>query len=132
MDRHLKNAIFLCLLVLMAPACCNAQTPKPLFQNKEFALFADSVVQGKYTAKVLSPTLFTSDYQSPANLFKSNKIDFKFSINGKDNEMPSGTDNHFICNAQNGACATPVIKWGEQLKAEPTAKDNTYLPPGTR
>ncbi|MGN6601810.1 MAG: alpha-L-rhamnosidase-related protein [Ginsengibacter sp.] len=132
MDRHLKNAIFLCLLVLMAPTCCNAQKPKPLFQNKEFALFADSVVQGKYTAKVLSPTLFTSDYQSPANLFKSNKIDFKFSINGKDNEMPSGTDNHFICNAQNGACATPVIKWGEQLKAEPTAKDNTYLPPGTR
>ena len=79
-------------------------------------MYADSVVQGKYTAKILSSTELISNYQSQANLFKSNKIDFKFSINGKDNEMASGTDHHFICDAKDGACATPVIKFGTQLK----------------
>jgi len=132
MYKLLKTAFSISLTALVVINCCEAQTQKPLFQNKQFAVFADSVVQGIYTAKIESATGLTSDYQSPANLFKSNKIDFKFSINGKDNEMPSGTDNHFVCEPQNGVCATPVIKWGQQLKAEPAAKDNTYLLPGTR
>ena len=54
--------------------------------------------------------------KAQANLYKSNQIDFKFSINGKDNEMVSGTDHHFICNSKDGVCATPVIKFGTQLK----------------
>ncbi len=132
MYKLLKTAFSISLTAFMAVNCCEAQKPKPLFENQEFAVFADSVVQGKYTAKIESANQLTSDYQSPANLFKSNKIDFKFSINGKDNEMPSGTDNHFICQPVNGVCATPLIKWGQQLKAEPAAKDNTYLPPGTK
>ena len=130
MYKLLKTAFS--LTALIAVSCCEAQTAKPLFENREFAVFADSVVQGKYTAKIESANQLTSDYQSPANLFKSNKIDFKFSINGKDNEMPSGTDNHFICQPVNGLCTTPLIKWGQQLKAEPAAKDNTFLPPRTK
>ena len=130
MYKLLKTAFS--LTALIAVSCCEAQTAKPLFENREFAVFADSVVQGKYTAKIQSANQLTSDYQSPANLFKSNKIDFKFSINGKDNEMPSGTDNHFICQPVNGLCTTPLIKWGQQLKAEPAAKDNTFLPPRTK
>ena len=132
MNDIFKNLKLVFILSLMATHFCDAQTAKPIFQNKKFALYADSVVQGKYTAKILSSTAFTSNYQSQANLFKSNKIDFKFSINGKDNEMPSGTDHHFICDAKDGACATPVIKFGTQLKSESPAKDNTYLAPNTK
>ena len=132
MKYILKTFNLVFILSLTATHFCVAQTIKPLFQNKKFVLYADSVVQGKYTAQILSSTELTSNYQSQANLFKSNKIDFKFSINGKDNEMPSGTDHHFICDAKDGACATPVIKFGTQLKSEMPAKDNTYLAPNTK
>jgi hypothetical protein len=132
MKYILKNFSLVLILGLMPVHFCVAQTARPLFKNKRFALYADSVVQGNYAATFSSSTQLTSNYQSPANLFKSNKIDFKFSINGKDNEMPSGTDHHFICNAKDGGCATPVIQFGTQLKSEPSAKDNTYLAPNTK
>ncbi|MGH2566049.1 MAG: hypothetical protein ACRDE5_16140, partial [Ginsengibacter sp.] len=92
--------------------------------------YADSVVQNNYIAKALSNTELTSNYQSPANLFKSADITFKFSINGKDNEMVSGTDHHFTC--VDSICKTPVIKFGTQLKDNINLKDNTYLKPNTK
>ncbi len=110
---------------------CAAQTmQQPLYQNKKFTVFSDSVVQGDYTAKALSATELTSNYQSAANEFKSNHLSFKFSINGKDNEMPSGTDHQFTCVAKNGTCEVPMIKFGTQLKDN--IKDNTYLAPNTQ
>lgn len=112
---------------------CEAQNVNiPLYQNSKFALYNDSIVQDKFTANAMSSTKLTSNYQSAANQFKSNDISFKFSINGKDNEMPSGTDHHFTCTATNGACKTPVIKFGSQLKDIINVKDNTYLPPDTK
>jgi len=126
-----KNIFISCLI--LAPLFCAAQTvTMPLYQNKKFIVYKDSIVQGKFTAKALSSTKLTSNYQSPANQFKSNDISFKFSINGKDNEMPSGTDHHFICTATNGACETPVIKFGTQLKDNTNVNDNTYLAPNTK
>ncbi|MEP6466533.1 MAG: hypothetical protein ABJB05_09510 [Parafilimonas sp.] len=109
---------------------CIAQTvQKPLYQNNKFILYADSVVQNNYTAKALSDSQVVSNYQSQANLFKSAEITFKFSINGKDNEMISGTDHHFVC--LDSICKTPVIKFGTQLKNNINLKDNTYLKPNT-
>jgi hypothetical protein len=77
MKYILKTFNLVFILSLMTTHFCVAQTARPLFQNKKFVLYADSVVQGKYTAQVLSSTELTSNYQSQANLFKSNKIDFK-------------------------------------------------------
>ncbi len=109
------------------------QIMQPLYQNKKFALYNDSVVQGDYTAKALSETELTSNYESAANKFKSNDISFKFSINGKDNEMPSGKDHHFICQAKDGnECATPTIKFGTQLIENLNQKDKSYLAPNTK
>src|SRR6185312_402671 len=125
-----KNILISCLTL-----CPLFGTTQPvatlLYQNSKFALYPDSVVQGKFTSQALSSAKLTSDYQSPVNQFKSNLITFKFSINGKDNEMPSGTDHHFTCITTNGACETPVIKFGSQLNDIINVKDNTYLPPNT-
>ncbi len=65
----------------------------------------------------------SSDYQSPANLFKSSLVTFKFSINGKDNEMLSGKDHAFNIVAVNGYAETPLISFGEQLKPLPGEKE---------
>jgi len=117
------SLLFSCIL--------NAQTTmKPLWHNNQFEVFSDRIVQqGKYTAKALSPTEMTSDYKSPANLFKSSVVAFKFSINGKDNEMKSGFDHH-INLAGAGSYETPLIKFGEQLKTDNTKEG--YLSPNTK
>src|SRR5699024_3832841 len=72
-----------------------AQNHDVLWKTKTYTIYSDSVVQGTYTAKALSATEIISNYKSPANLFQPAKIVFKFSINGKDNEMQPGVDHHF-------------------------------------
>ena len=86
------------------------QNNKAIYSSKAYTVYPDRVVQGKYTAKATSVTSLTSDYSSPANMFKSPVIEFKFSINGKDNEMTAGVNHHFTCLTQNNE--TPVIKFG--------------------
>lgn len=112
---------------------CKAQkSEQPLWKNSTFALYADSIVQGNITGKALSATELMSNYKSPANEFLSPDITFKFSINGKDNEMKSGTDHHFTCVSDSGGCETPLIKFGEPFVSPHAIADNTYLKPKTR
>ena len=107
---------------------CAAQ--KDLVYNAgKYAVYRDSIVQGKYTAKALSDKEIVSNYKSPANEFKTAAITFKFSVNGKDNEMKSGTDHHFVIEPVNGYSETPLIKFGEQLNM--VKADNRYLAPNT-
>ncbi|MEO8860930.1 MAG: hypothetical protein ABI358_05870 [Ginsengibacter sp.] len=113
------------------PRVADAQQ-KPLWENKSFAVYADSIVQGNYVATTSSSNSITSNYQSPANQFQSAAINFKFSINGKDNEMKSGTDHHFNCIASGGSCITPLIKFGQQHSDTSKISANTFLQPDTK
>ncbi|GAC1313726.1 MAG: hypothetical protein NVSMB24_37380 [Mucilaginibacter sp.] len=107
-----------------------AQTGKPVYDSKAYRIYSDRVVQGKYTAKAVSATELTSNYRSPANRFKSPVIDFKFSINGKDNELPSGNDHHYVCINQSNE--TPLIKFGEPYADKKEIPPDTYLKPFTK
>ena len=102
----------LTILLSLISLTCMAQ--QPLWKNKAFAVYSDRIVQGEYTGRARSATSLESNYQSPANKYADADISFKFSINGKDNEMLSGTDHHFTC--EGPACETPVIRFGRQLK----------------
>jgi Bacterial alpha-L-rhamnosidase 6 hairpin glycosidase domain len=105
---------------------------KPTWQNKSFAVYADSIVQGNYRAIATSSNSITSNYQSPANLFQSAAISFKFSINGKDNEMNSGTDHHFNCTVKGTSCMVPLVKFGHQFVDSAKTPVNNYLQPDTK
>ena len=71
-----------------------------ILKNPQYTIYSDRVVQqNKYVAKANSATEILSDYKSPANEFLSSNISFKFSINGKDNEMKPGVNHHFDCSA---------------------------------
>lgn len=107
------------------------QQEKPIWWSPAYQVYADKVVQGKYTAKAVSATEMRSDYQSPANLFKSSEIAFKFSINGKDNEMLSGLDHGFNIVAKDGYAETPLIQFGKQLKSAANVK-GSFLQPNTK
>src|ERR1043165_4690553 len=111
-----KKGFYIFLLVFPVFNYCYSQSSNhPIWQNKSFRLYADSVVQqDKFIGKVLSATEMVSNYKSPTNDFLSPAISFKFSINGKDNEMKPGVDHHFNCIGDNG-CETPPIQFGKQF-----------------
>lgn len=123
------NWLFTVLTGLSVTVCAQ-EAVKPVWSSPAYQVYPDKVVQGKYSARAISSTEMSSDYQSPANLFKSSMISFKFSINGKDNEMLSGKDHAFNIVARNGYAETPLIRFGRQLKPAAGEKEQ-YLAPNT-
>ncbi len=101
-------------LFLSCAATAIAQTGKLIYPTDAYTLYKDAVLQQQFTARAISSTELTSNYQSPQNLSVSSKIIFKFSINGKDNEMTPGVDHQFNFTA--GYRETPIIKFGSQLR----------------
>ncbi len=118
--------IFIAFFALSSTVHLSAQ--QPIFQSTAFSIFNDKVVQGKNEAKAVSATHMVSNYQSPANEFQSADIVFKFSINGKDNEMYPGKDHHFSVQTVDGKAETPLIKFGTQLNQPESGK---FLSPNT-
>lgn len=119
-------------LFVVLSACCMIQSgmgQQPLFQSSAYQLYPAKVVQGKMEAHAISREEISSNYKSPANEFQSTALAFKFSINGKDNEMFPGLDHHF--NVLPGVDKTPVIKFGSPLK-DNTGDTKTYLKPATK
>ncbi|HYG39040.1 MAG TPA: glycogen debranching protein [Cytophagales bacterium] len=132
MEIFLKPTLFLLLSLLILASCQKSKPEDFLWQTDAYTLYKDSLVQQNFVAKALSPTEIISNYHSPANEFQSPEITFKFSINGKDNEMLSGKDHHFKCLTENGTCETPLIKFGEQFVDSRETPSNTYLKPSTK
>lgn len=127
--RRLIRQGALILIALPVLSCAIAQ--QPLWKSAAYTLYADRVAQGRYEAKANSREEISSNYQSPANEFKTSLISFKFSINGKDNEMVSGTDHHFNVDTKTLSSETPLIGFGRQLKLKKGEKAG-FLKPGTR
>jgi hypothetical protein len=116
----------------LTPSVVDAQmAPKAINRSKAYQVFSDRVVQPPFEAKAISPTEIVSNYQSPANAFVDPVITFKFSINGKDNEMAVGVDHRFACLDQAGSCETPLIVFGEPLKPVGATPSGVYLKPET-
>ncbi|SHJ14629.1 alpha-L-rhamnosidase [Hymenobacter daecheongensis DSM 21074] len=103
-----------------------------VWQSGAYSVYRDSVVQGRYVARARSRTHLTSNYQSPANEFQSPQVSFKFSLNGKDNEMQPGQDHVFVALPQDGQpLETSVIVFGQQYVDKTPVPANTYLAPNT-
>ena len=61
-------------MVTVAVDDCAAQKSMPVYQAKAYSVFADSVVQHPFIARVLSATEMTSDYKAMDERQKSDKI----------------------------------------------------------
>jgi hypothetical protein len=141
MNSRLLSAAFLLSLGLL-PACqttkpaATAVVPdvtKPIWQSEAYTLYPDRVVQGRHEARALSATELVSNYQSPVNDRQSPRVEFKFSINGKDNEMAAGL-NHLLLAVPRpggGAVETPPIVFGQRYVDATPAANDTYLAPNT-
>jgi hypothetical protein len=87
---------FLNILFIMQ----NTFSQHSIYQAKAGSIYCNKLVQGNMEAIARSATKILFNYRIQANKFQSTKLSFKFSINGKGNEMLPGTDHHFIL--QNG------------------------------
>lgn len=116
-----------------APTAPAAPLAAPVWQSAAYTVYRDSLVQGPHVARAVSRTELTSNYRSPANEFQSPQVSFKFSFNGKDNEMQPGQDHVFVAvpRADGAALETPVIVFGQQYVDRTPVPPNTYLPPNT-
>jgi glycogen debranching enzyme len=126
---YLFNKKLILTAAMLYGSLCHAQPKNVVYDAGKYIVYRDSIVQGKYVAKVISQKELISNYRSPANEFKSSAISFKFSINGKDNEMKSGIDHHVVIVPENGMAETPLIKFGTQLNEN--SKITSYLAANT-
>ncbi len=127
-------------LLVMA---CQTQKPvttapaaAPVWQSEAYTLLRDGVVQGPYRATAASATALASDYHSPARTGQSPRIAFKFSLNGKDNELAPGRNHAFVAlrgpaAAENATLETSVIVFGQPDADAAPAPDGAFLAPST-
>ncbi|MDB5233200.1 MAG: glycogen debranching protein, partial [Hymenobacter sp.] len=116
-----------------ATAAAPAVMSNPIWQSDAYTLYRDRVVQGPHEARALSATELVSNYQSPANETLSPRVEFKFSLNGKDNEMAPGLNHLLVAvpRAGGGPIETPPIVFGQRYTDATTAPANAYLSPNT-
>lgn len=90
-----KIGIFRCMgaVALLTMAGCREQKSMSndvISQNEVYTVTADSVVQGKWVAVAKSPLEIESSYRSPRETDVQNLLEFRLSLNSRDNELLGG------------------------------------------
>jgi Bacterial alpha-L-rhamnosidase 6 hairpin glycosidase domain len=98
---------------------------KILYKSDKFTVYSNKVIQDDNEAVVLSPTKIRSNYKSKESENYSRRIQFKLSINEKDNEFPSGKDHWLIIGDEH---ESSIITFG-QRKDEVPEEPSEKLPP---
>jgi hypothetical protein len=127
--RFKLSQLLFVLAVTFSMACTDSN--QAVYTSAAYQLFKDQVVQGVFVSKAVSATELVSNYRSPANPYKKSIIDFKFAINGIDNEMVSGLDHHFNVLGADSIVKTPLIKFGQQLNLR-EHEESAYIKPNTK
>ncbi len=124
----MKN-LFYVLAMITLVGCSGKEEPGTLFKSEAYSIFSDRVIQRSFQARAISATHMFSNYEIPANEYQDANISFKFSINGKDNEMLPGTDHHVTVKATNGKADTALIVFGKQHND--SKEEGAFLSPET-
>jgi hypothetical protein len=122
-----------CQTTKSVPSATAPIVQTPIWQSDAYSLYRDKVVQGPHEGRALSATQLTSNYVSPVNDQLSPRVEFKFSINGKDNEMAPGL-NHLLLAVPRpggGPIETPPIVFGQRYQDATPAAATQYLDPNT-
>lgn len=111
----MKTAILPYLIILLfCISCSPARKDKIIYSCNSYTVYENRVTQGKFKAIATSPNEIISNYQSPVSLSYSPIIEFKFSINSRDNELPIGENHKIIIRPQNGKFISPILSFGEK------------------
>ncbi len=71
-------------------SCGEKQPADVIYHSKEFTVYNNRVEQGEFTATAVSPTGIVTNYKSPLTSGTNSLVNFRFSINSRDNELAQG------------------------------------------
>ena len=103
----------------------------PMFESNWYSVYPARVEQGKYTARAISVWEMTSDYQSEGAAIDP-VIEFKFSINGRDNELPFGVNHQANIYPGNDGNTLLNITFGQSSGPDTLNTFSGPLPQNTR
>lgn len=129
MKNKIKITTLFMTALLLQFGC--TQNEKAIYKSNAFSIFSNRVEQGNFRATALYATEMTSDYRSPEADKYSPTIEFKFSINLRDNEMLPGKNHTVTLQPENGSCTTNV-QFGKQLTQTVPVAEGANLAPNTR
>jgi hypothetical protein len=112
----MKKYTWLFVFVILFSSC--KQESSILYQSSEFSVYSDKVIQGDYEASAISSTHLVSNYRSTASENFSRLITYKYCINEKDIELPSGADHWLIIGEEH---QTPLESFGEMPDPMPAS-----------
>jgi hypothetical protein len=107
MNRIFRTPWLGAITVAMSAGTLQAQTP--LYRSDAFTVTDTSVRQGRWTATALSRDSIVSTYPRAGR-----EMHFRFSLNGQDNEFPSGTEHTLYIRPAAGRIVSPVYVFGEE------------------
>lgn len=126
----MKKTLFTIAAGLALTACGSGSYDADgcIYTCSEFSVYTDSVVQGEYVAKALSPTEIVTNYRSSETSGASPVVRFRFSFNSRDNEMGGGKshiadvrttgDHVYTIGSTEGEAAPPASAEADTLAPE--------------
>lgn len=111
-----------------------ALSQRTIYESESFTITDSTVIQGEYFARAFSSDKLSSNYIEAFSDGFDRYVTFKFAINGKDNERPSGKDHQVYLNPSDGKYVTPVFTFGEEDPVGSSLPQGTENPitPGER
>ena len=124
-----KTVILICTVSFVFSSC--NRNNMPLYNSEAYTVWADRVEQGQFTARADSPDHMFSDYTSPnANI--DPVIQFKFSINGRDDELPFAVNHQANIYPDGEKTVVLDVVFGRQSDLRNNINATSPLPQNTR
>lgn len=117
MNKSIPVAIAVGAVSILSTGCSqkNVETDV-IFESDEYTVYTNRVVQGDFTALAVSPFEIHSDYKSPSKSAVSPLVNFRFSLNSRDNEFPIGQSHTALIG--DASSDTVVYAFGKVLDVE--------------
>ena len=122
--------ILLCMITILFSMC--NQKEIPIYKSDAFTVFHDRVEQGDFRASAVSPEHMVSDYVSMVKTSVDPLIQFKFSINGRDDELAFGVNHEANIFPEGDSVVVLNITFGEKSLLRTDIESSRPLPVNTR
>ena len=106
-SRTTRRAALAGLALMTVPAALGAQ--RTLYHSDAFTVTDRGVQQGRWTATALSRDTIVSTYPRAGR-----EMHYRFSLNGADNEFPSGTEHTLYVRPTGGRIESPLYVFGQE------------------
>lgn len=114
-------------IVLLVIGCSRENI---IYESDTFTITSSKILQDDFTTSVVSHREIRTNYISTHEQPVSQVLDFKFSLNGHDNERIPGEDHHLLLDPGSGHQISPLYPFGMQDPVEAhydEKKRNEYL-----